>query len=558
MPEEEVTKSRHHYNEAVRILQEDIAQRRALRGTEAVIENLLTAVEEDEGLFEAWRLLGEVYLGTEQPLKGYMALRRAYNLNREDAGVATLLGEASLILDRPKLALEYLEAAHEGEKIPLAARKLLALALSKSEEWEESLRAFGEALAEDPSDGDMRQECARVLAEVGYLKEAASVLADYLDPFRDFIDKQPAILQSDWIMPTGTVLDRLSPGAKKRAAEKEPVPRPEDYLVWYSLGNLFLDGEEYDAAVACYKRALRVHPDYYDALHNMGIALEGLGRCEDAHQMFEAAIEADPDLPEAYLSVAELLEDTSPEETDEIALNYLMYYRLDPEAEGFEELEPELRKRLDPSPDISQSLLLAHVYLLRDEIDKADLVLRQIESAGGGEATVQWVRGRILRGQGKTRDAEKAFRAGLDVLHEEESEAPMDEENLEGRLRFDLALLFEEEGRGDEALKVLNEDRDALDADGLALLAELLMGSDPQAADDAWRMALNLDPEHPDALVGLADRIIETGRLQEGIPLLEHALLNDPTDQDILARLARLYPLLGAPELSPPIPVPES
>ena len=539
------------YQEAVRILQEDLAQRRTVRGTEAVIENLVDAVKEYDGFFEAWRLLGEVYLGTEQSLKGYLALKKAYEIKKDDVGVATLLGEASLTLGRPDLALDYLQAAHSAEEIPLAARKLLALVLAKTEKWEESLRAFGEALAEDPSDGDIRMECARVLGELGYNPEAASVLADFLDPYRDIIDKTPAIADSGWIMPPGTVLDRLVPGAKKRAAQKETVARPENYNAWYTLGNCFLDGELYEPAVACYKRALRIHPDYYDALHNMGIALEELGRGEDALQMYEAAIEADPDSPEAYLSVAELLEDIAPEETDEIALNYLMYFRLFPEAESFEEIESELKDLLEPSPDISQSLLLAHVYLLRDEIDKADAILRRIESAGGGEATLQWVMGRILREQGKTREAEKAFEAGLDAVGEEESEAPLEEENLEARLLYDLADLLEKEGRHDEAREVLEEDTETLDADGLSLLAELLLPVDAKAAEEAWRKALNLDPEHPDALVGLAEMMIARDRMEEGIVLLEMALAADPEDAETIRKLNDLYPKIGAPELSP-------
>jgi tetratricopeptide (TPR) repeat protein len=544
-------KARELYEDAVRILQEDMAHRRTFRGTEVVIENLVEAVKEYDGFFEAWRLLGEVYLGTEQALKGYLALKKAYGIKNDDVGVATLLGEAALTLQRPDLALKYLETARSGEETPVTAVKLYALALARQEKWEEALRAFGEALAEDPSDADIRMECAKVLSELGYKQEAASVLADYLDPYRDIIDKTPAMADTGWIMPVGTVLDRLSPGAKKRAAHKETVPRPENYNAWYDLGNCFLDSELWEAAVAAYKRSLRVHPDYYDALHNMGIALEELGRTDDALQMYEAAIEASPDTPEAYLSVAELLEETEPDETDDIALNYLMYYRLDPDAEGFEDLEGELREMLRESPDISLNLLLAHVYLLREEIDKADEILRQIESAGGGEATLQWVRGRILREQGKASEAEAAFRRGLESVEMEESEVPLDEENLEAMLRNDLAELLESEGRRDEALEVLEEDIEILDADGLSLLAELLEDKDADAARQMWMKALNIDLTHPDSLVGLAERMLAEGNIEGGIVLLVSALKEDPEDEEIIEKLRKLYPEIGALELSP-------
>jgi tetratricopeptide (TPR) repeat protein len=334
----------------------------------------------------------------------------------------------------------------------------------------------------------MRRECARVLNELGFRREAASVFADYLDPYRHFLGKQPSIVESGWIMKPGQVLNRLLPGAAERAAKNEPGGRPEDYRAWYDLGNVFLDGEEYESAAACYKRALRVHPDYYDALHNMGIALEELGRHDDALQMYEAAIEADPEIPEAYLSIAELLEDMDPEETDEIALNYLMYYRLAPDGEGFETLEKQLRARLEETPDIAQILLLSHVYLLRDEIDKADSILKLIESAVEGEATIQWLRGRIMQERGQTKEAEVAYRAGLSIVSLEDSEPTVEEQNIESRLRFDFAVLFEEDGRPDEAIKVLEEDIDTLDSDGLCLLAELKLKDAPERTLQVHRL----------------------------------------------------------------------
>jgi len=545
-------KAKKLYDEAVRIITEDLAQRRAIRGTDIVIENLREAIQEYEPYFEAWRLLGEIYLGTEESLAGYRALKRAYDMDEDEIGVITLLGEAALILDRPLLALKYLEEAHKAEKVPLGARKLMAIALSKAEKWDDALRAFGEALAEDPSDGAMRRSCTEMLSKLDHRPEAASVLADYLDPFRDFIDKQPLILNTGWIMKPGLVLDRLSKGAAERSLKNETTARAEDYIAWCGLGNVFLDGGKYDAAVACYKRALRVHPDYYDALHNMGIALEELGRPEDALQMYEAAVETDPDSPEAYLSIAELLEDINPDDPDEIAVNYLMYYRIDPEADGFEEMEEALSKRLNAAPDIVQILLLSQVYLLREEIEKADTVIRLMEGAGGSEATFHWIKGQIFQAQGNSADAEKAYRRGLEVIYMDGAEPTMEDDNPEAKLRYDLANLLEQGGKSDEALKILEEADDTLDADGFSLLADLLLKEHPEKADAAWERALNIDPDHIDTLLGLAGRMIGTDRIPEGIVLLERALKGDPENEEIAGKLRELYPVIGAPELSPP------
>jgi len=539
------------YDDAVRILQEDMAQRRAIRGTEIVIENLREAIQIHDDYFEAWRLLGELYMGTEQPVYAYLALRKAHGLRSDDPAVAALFAEASLMLNRPELSLKYLENIEAGDDdIPEAVLKLKAMALSLAKKWDEAVDAFGQALAVSPYDGDMRRECAKILNRLEKRSIAASVLADYLDPFRSYIEKQPIILDTKWILEPGTALDHLSEGASAAAAEIETVAHPEDYRAWYELGNIFLDGEEYAASVVCFKRALRVHPDYYDALHNMGIALEEMGRQEDALQMYDAAVEANPDLPDAYLSTAELLEELAPDEIDEISLNYLMYYKLDPEAEGFEALEKRIREQLEKSPDISQILLLAQVYLLQDEIEKADSVLSLI-GGGYGEAAVHWIRGRILYEREDFTGSRKAFTAGMEIVSQNNIEPQIDDEDIESRLRYDYASLLEETGNLTEAKTVLEENQDALDSEGLTLLADLLHAERPVLAEATYRNALNRDPDNIDALLGISELMVSSDRTIEALVFLEHAHAIDPENDDITGKLADLYPSIDAPELVP-------
>jgi tetratricopeptide (TPR) repeat protein len=541
-----------YFNDAVGILQENLSRRQVGREWEQVVGLLRQAVNEYPKFLEAWRLLGEVYLGTEQPLYAYLALKRAHYIKGDDPAIAVLLGEISLVLDRPELALKYLGMASSAEDVPAAVKKMTALALARSEEWEPAIRAFGEALAEDPADGDMRRECTEVLRALGYDKEAASVLADYLDPYREFIDTQQSILESGLIMQFGTVLDRMEAGARKKAKQREVVAHPEDYRAWYSLGNVLYDADCFEGAISCYRRALRIHPDYYDALNNMGLALEELGRGEEALQMYEAAMETDPDSPDAYLSIAELLEELSPQEADEIAINYLMYYRRSPEAPGFEEVEPDLVARLEKNPDISQSLQLAHVYLLRCEVEKADRVLKGIESAGSGEAILQWLRGEVFYENGNIEGAELAYRKGLENMTGEARETEGgDEEDIEPRLRMSLAELFIETDRDEEAIKVLTDGEESLDSDGLAFLGELLCESKSPEAEKVMLKSLESDPEHMDSLIGLAELKMENGKLEEAAVFLERAYKADPEDEEVIKKLSEIYPEIGVPELSP-------
>ncbi|HEX9744734.1 MAG TPA: tetratricopeptide repeat protein [bacterium] len=544
-------KAREYYNEAVSIIQEDVAMRRTMLATDSVIGNLRRAIDEYSHFFEAWRLLGEIYLSTEQVLQGYLALKRADLIKPGDMSVKTLLGEASLITNRPELALKYLSEIEDNENTPLASKKLKALALAKCEKWEDALRTFGEALAVDPQDGNLRLECSRILNDLGYHPEAASVLADFLDPYRDFIDNQASINGTGWIMPPHESLERLSKGASSKARKIEIVPQMENYMVWYALGNIFLDGEHFAAAVTCYRMALKIHPDYYDCLHNMGLALVELGRANEAIQLFETAIETSPDEPDAYLSLAELLEEEAPDDTDEISLNYLMYYRLDPDAEGFSELEPELVSRLKESPDISLLFLLAHVYLEMEEPEKAYEILNQLEKQGSDDPMLFMLLGRSQAELEMYEEAVKSYRTSLENTGEYDREGIFDDEEIEPKLRYELASVYEEIGKIDEAVGVLKEDVGVLDSDGLTLLAELVKESDPGEAGKYWELAIERDGENLDALMEYAVNKSKAGDTEGAIELLEKTYALVEEDEELTEMLGRLYAEIGADELSP-------
>src|SRR5262249_24825120 len=69
----------------------------------------------------------------------------------------------------------------------------------------------------------------------------------------------------------------------------------------YNLGIAFAEQDRLDEAITSYREALRVQPNYGEALGNLGHALRAQGKLDEAMTIYHQLVEQSPDSPEAHM-----------------------------------------------------------------------------------------------------------------------------------------------------------------------------------------------------------------------------------------------------------------
>ena len=70
-----------------------------------------------------------------------------------------------------------------------------------------------------------------------------------------------------------------------------------------ALANAFMELGQLDEAVKSYKAALKLKPDFVEAINNLGITFFKLYQLDDAIRCYERALALDPDFADAHNNI---------------------------------------------------------------------------------------------------------------------------------------------------------------------------------------------------------------------------------------------------------------
>jgi tetratricopeptide (TPR) repeat protein len=275
-----------------------------------------------------------------------------------------------------------------------------------------------------------------------------------------------------------------------------------------NLGNALRGLGKSDEALVCYRQATEQDPNFAEGFSNLGNLLRALGRLEDAAASYRRALEIKPRYAEAWNNLGNALLDMK--RFNDAAQSYRRALEIKTDfAEAHNNLGNALRglgqledagasygRALTVKPDFAA----AHSNLgdtLRDLgklAEAADSCARAIELAPG-LAGARNSAANVLFDLGRSAEAEAQYRQAL-LLDPRFAEAAIN-----------LALLLRQRGSATEAEAYC---RDAIEvrpdaAEAFVLLAELRVDAgDFVAAEKLFQRAVELDPDSPEGWAGRA------------------------------------------------------
>ena len=128
--------------------------------------------------------------------------------------------------------------------------------------------------------------------------------------------------------------DRPGSTAALDEGRRDPAPKrsgssPTTPTAHYNLGIALHDQGKLDEAIAEYREAIRLKPDYAEAHYNLGIALSDQGKLDEAIAEYREAIRLKPDSADAHNNLGIALQDQG--KLDEAIAEYREAIRLKPD-----------------------------------------------------------------------------------------------------------------------------------------------------------------------------------------------------------------------------------
>lgn len=291
--------------------------------------------------------------------------------------------------------------------------------------------------------------------------------------------------------------------------------RPNTVAFHANLAEAYRALGQCERAVGCCRTALRLWPDYPEALCNLGLALQGLGRYTEAVEHLRRAVQLRPDSSSAHNSLGLALRDLK----------------------QFDEALEHFHRAVELTPDFAPARTNLGQMLL--DLGRPQEGLSHCQEAvrlQPDSAALHHNLGNVWRALRQFVDARAAY---LEALRLDPDLA---------RSHAHLGLVLQQEGELDDALTWLKQAVE-LDPDEALLwqyLAELYAEREESAeAVPCWRRVLALEPEHAVAHSGLGWALQDEGRLAEAEAHYRTALQLQPDLAVALLRLGSLQEELG-------------
>ena len=446
---------------------------------------------------------------------------------------------------------------------------------------DEALGAFEKAFAIDPGSTYLAGELANLYLNKGDVSGAIEILEKSLLSGSENIDNRFLLAG---LFVHGKELDRA-------VAEYERIiaSDPGQDKAYEFLSLVYREKGEYDKAVMTLERLLEVKPGHVSAMQALARLYREMKREERAEAYYRKILDIDPLYEPALIELASLYEEQ--DRLDEAARIYENILEVNPgrddirfrlgrmlfEQDLYEQAIEAFEKVLKKNPENGQVRLALGIALFFEgkNYGAAETLFQELLEENGENETARYFLASTYERQGKPLKALESF------------SLVSPSSGLYGNSRVHMAILLKEDGRGDEAvsllekalatkpepaiyvaLATLHEERGKPEQAETTLLRGLT--DNPENLEMRYRLGvlyeksgrfeesilemqriLDVEPDHAEALnfigYGLADRGI---RLDEAERLIRKALELKPENGYIIDSLGWVYFRKNRPDLA--------
>ncbi len=295
-----------------------------------------------------------------------------------------------------------------------------------------------------------------------------------------------------------------------------------------SLGSALADRGEVDKAIAQYRKALEIAPDFAGAHFHLGLALAGRRELDEATAHYRRALEINPGYAEAHNNLANLLADRG--QLDDAMAHYTKALEIKPDyavahnnlglalaGRGrIDEAIAEFRKSLEIKPVYAEAHVnLATALAGRGEVDEAISHCRKALEIKPDYAEAHFNLGVVLAGRGEADEAMAHFRKALEFKPSHVQAHVNLAAALASRGELDEAIVHYR-----KALEIKPEQTAVLNN----LAAALAARGEIDEAIVHYRRALEIQPDLAEAHYNLGEALAGRGKLNEALEHFHRAL----------------------------------
>jgi tetratricopeptide (TPR) repeat protein len=267
-------------------------------------KDLDRALQIDSTSADVYFKRGNMYFEDQAFDKAIEDYRSCVQYDGDNTGCLLKLGQMETYLQNYTKAIQHInDALRNDEQLPMAYY-LKGRIYKETGDTVLAASSYQTAIEVDPDFYD-------AYIEVGLLYAAAeSDLA--LEYYRTATELRPQSVEAWYNM--GLYLQQTGTKTNGRfyeafdAYDKIIDIDPANATAPYNKGFIYLEYlQEYDSAATYFTRATELYPGYFQAYYNKGLALESLGRKEEALQEYNRALSLQPDYTPAALAKGRVL-----------------------------------------------------------------------------------------------------------------------------------------------------------------------------------------------------------------------------------------------------------